>query len=219
MSCEESSYAYTSDAEINEVVESDIVNEPINESTEDEGEWEVLKENENYEIFNKFPFAIRKKGSNKLIKESIHKRIKYYCCYLNRKMYLKHRLIALQFIPNPNPTKFRFVDHISRNRTDNRLENLRWVSCLQNNNNCSNQQFLQTIDKKIAIEVKTFNSWQFEDLWFIDDQFVRFNGINYSVLNKYYYKKRAVYQTIVYDASGKQRTIRFNNFKREYNLI
>ena len=218
MSCEESSYAYTSDAETNEAIESEVV-EPINESNESEGEWEVLKENEDYEIFNKFPFPIRRKGSDKLITESIHKASGYYRCSLNGKVYKKHRLIALQFIPNPNPTKFKFVDHISRNRTDNRITNLRWVSRLQNNNNCSHQQFLQTIDKKIAIEVKNFNTWQFEDLWFFNDQFVRYNGINYTILNKWYNKTRDVYQTVVSDISGKKRTIYFNKFKREFGLI
>ena len=68
-------------------------------------------------------------------------------------------------------------------------------------------------------KVKTFNSWQFDDLWFINDSFVRFNGINYSVLYKWYNKKRDVYQTKVCDVNGKRRSIYFNKFKHEYKLI
>ena len=203
----EDSYAYTSDNEI------------VNEQTKEEGEWETLKENENYEIFNKFPFSIRRKGTDKLITESIHKRIKYYCCYLDGKMYLKHRLIALQFILNPNPSKFKYVDHYDHNRLNNHLANLRWVSNLQNTNNRKDQQFLQTIDKTVASEVKTFNSWQFQDLYFINDSFVRYNGINYSVLNKWYNKQYDYYQTSITDITGKCRTIRVPKFKREYTLI
>jgi hypothetical protein len=39
---------------------------------------------------------------------------------------LIHRLVALAFIPNPY--NLETVDHINRDRTDNRVENLRWAS-------------------------------------------------------------------------------------------
>lgn len=45
-----------------------------------------------------------------------------------------HRLLALHFIPKIEGKDL--VDHINRNREDNRLENLRWVN---NSENCSNR--------------------------------------------------------------------------------
>tara|TARA_R110000868_G_scaffold16113_2_gene73013 strand:+ start:152 stop:619 length:468 start_codon:yes stop_codon:yes gene_type:complete len=44
-----------------------------------------------------------------------------------------HRLLALAYIPNPENKKE--VDHINRNRSDNRLENLRWASRYENSQN------------------------------------------------------------------------------------
>lgn len=44
-----------------------------------------------------------------------------------------HRLIALQFIPNPN--NYPEVDHIDRNRSNNDITNLRWVTRCENRRN------------------------------------------------------------------------------------
>lgn len=52
---------------------------------------------------------------------------------IRSKMHQVHRLVAETFIPNPenNPE----IDHINRTKTDNRVENLRWVTHSENNRN------------------------------------------------------------------------------------
>ena len=62
----------------------------------------------------------------------------YYRVKLARKEHFLHRLLAKAFIPNPDNKPF--IDHINRNKLDNTLENLRWATSCENNQNHSLQK-------------------------------------------------------------------------------
>tara|TARA_R110002020_G_scaffold252018_1_gene465816 strand:- start:1268 stop:1768 length:501 start_codon:yes stop_codon:yes gene_type:complete len=64
-----------------------------------------------------------------------------------RKMFKLHRLLALHFIPNPN--NLPQVDHIDRNRKNNDLSNLQWVTSQENNENKGMQKNNQLGEKHI----------------------------------------------------------------------
>ena len=57
-----------------------------------------------------------------------------------------HRLLGIQFIPNPEnkPT----VDHIDRNSQNNSLENLRWATYKEQNENTKNSCLVRGVSKK-----------------------------------------------------------------------
>lgn len=49
-----------------------------------------------------------------------------------RRTYLVHQLVGLAFIPNDNPIEKDTIDHIDLDKTNNRVDNLRWLSRADN---------------------------------------------------------------------------------------
>lgn len=59
--------------------------------------------------------------------------VSHYIGNYKEKVIPIHRLVALAFIPNPENKPC--IDHINTNKTDNRVENLHWVTPLENMRN------------------------------------------------------------------------------------
>ena len=69
----------------------------------------------------------------------------YYRVKVNGKYCAIHRLVAEQFVANPND--FRYIDHIDRNTQNNKASNLRWVTASQNMLNTSDRTDTRNIYK------------------------------------------------------------------------
>ncbi|KAK8892345.1 hypothetical protein M9Y10_029571 [Tritrichomonas musculus] len=196
-------------------------------------EFVTINEHPDYEILNQYPYTIRRKDNHYVVKECINKSNCYVSVNINSNKINKHQIIAKQFIPNPN--NLPFVDHISRDRTDYHLSNLRWVSAKENSINVSSRNEVEYVfvdnipDDAIVITHYDVN-----------------NKRRYFEENKYYYyyneetKEDVFYQRItdnVYkimhinikkggykvirttDINNKKTTLYIRSFKYQYDLI
>ena len=102
-------------------------------------EWLTCKADSDYEILKAYPHTIRRKSNGRIVAETPLPG-GYLKMNLNGETTYKHRVVALQFIPNDDPVNKTQVDHINWQRDDNRIENLRWVTALQNNLNRSSSK-------------------------------------------------------------------------------
>ena len=82
-----------------------------------------------------------------------------------RTTFVIHRLVAIHYIPNPDNKKC--VDHKDRNRLNNDISNLRWVTNLENCHNRGDSKNNTSGHKNIRRDAKY---WRYEK---------QFNNINY----------------------------------------
>ena len=189
--------------------------------TEQVVEFIELINHPDYEILNIYPFTIRKKSNHYVVSESVDGN-GYVQCKLNRKTYMKHRLIAEQFIPNPED--FPYIDHINRDRTDYHLSNLRWCSVSDNNRNKSSHLgieyvFVDNIDGD-SIVVNEYNNHQLENYYYDEqtDKFYFWNGIQYRELH-INEKKNGSKFVCMTSTENKKIHVFYTKFKELYGLI
>ena len=168
-----------------EAAGEEAFDDELMEAFDECSEWKTLKNHPDYEICISYPHQIRKKSNGMILKESIMN-IGYLSVHLNGKTFYKHRLIALQFIPNPDNKPC--IDHLNHLRTDNRIENLRWCSKLQNNNNKGKSwtgreiEYVQELPDEVIV-VNHYHQYHFDGYYFSNDVFYKDTGnSNYRII-------------------------------------
>jgi len=148
------------------------------------GEWQTCVCDKDYEIYSEYPYQIRRKSNRRIISESIDNGGYVRCC-LNRRSYRKHRIVAMQFLPNPN--NYDEIDHINGDRTDYHLNNLRWCSRSENLKNRSGYGHKYVFHDELPESAESLDSYSGHDLdgVFVDyerQKLYLFNGIKYREL-------------------------------------
>ena len=124
--------------------------------------WQALTDFENdYEIEVEHPHRIRKRSNKRIVSQFVNN--DYVCVKLNGRNYLYHRILARHFVPNPD--NLPQVDHIDRNKTNNSIENLRWVSAGENMRNRTMRpygryEYLITAPNDL-IEITQYNDFEY----------------------------------------------------------
>ena len=94
--------------------------------------WKTIEDYPDYMISSTGRVKSLKYGKEKILAERKHSN-GYLRVSIKRKDFYIHRLVAQAFIPNPDNKPQ--IDHINTDRTDNRVENIRWVTRNENMNN------------------------------------------------------------------------------------
>lgn len=177
-----------------------------------------------YEINAEYPYSIRRKDTGMIVNETFHEK-GYVQCYLNRHLYLKHRIVALQFIPNDSPDTKSEVDHVNHDRTDNHIDNLRWVCKSQNNRNKSSHhgveyEYVDELSDE-AIVLTDYERHRFEDYYFDpeDDSFYYFTGVSYRKLHVNIKACDSTAYVCAINTNNQKVKIYLSKFKRIYSLM
>ena len=178
--------------------------------------WETLKLEPNHEICTEEPYMIRHITTQVRVTERVNHKTGVIMMRINGNNYCKHRLIAGQWLDNP--MNYPCVRHIDGNKRNNSLQNLQW--CSENqiaNHKLYQDECVDTLpDEHIA--VTHFNGNDYDDLYYHDNQFYKYNGINYRKL-RIHKDRYGNFSTV---ATPKDQrvgvNISYKKFKKEYNI-
>lgn len=183
-----------------------------------------LKNYDDYEILLKEPHTVRRKNNKRVISESVdcggYIRLNLKNNNGWKKCY-KHKIIAEQFIPNPN--NLSEIEHIDRNRTNNLINNLRWISHADNCKNrvvkSSGKQDHKNKQPDDIVKILKYNNVEYHDNVYYfcyedDSVYKKLNGDKWHKLKQTLHNSHLIYQ--LRDINGNQHAISVNSIIKHF---
>ena len=122
----------------------------------------------NYEISSTFPFIIRNSRTGNIVAQSFNND-GYLQVSINGTTRLLHRIIAQQFINND--IEGMDINHINKNRIDNRVDNLEITTHAENLGdrrtfNKQQSEYANEINNDNIVQLQTYNNHTFDKYFF-----------------------------------------------------
>ena len=135
---------------------------------------ETLKYDNDFLIDSEYPHQIVYKYTKKPLTEYYQNdNDTHIVVQIKGKFVKKHRLIAQQFIENPDPTNLQYVEHIDNNKHNNAISNLRWITHnanMYNRNDFKKQpyEYLNTMPENV-IKITKIKDVEYSGYYFDRD--------------------------------------------------
>jgi hypothetical protein len=191
-------------------------------NNQEELDYEILKDHPNYIIMKEYPHEVFNRKTGRQVTESLHSDTNgYRHLWIDGRYEYKHRLVANQWIHNDDPINKIHVDHINGIKYDNRIENLRYCTAKENNNNKHTMKRRLIIYKDEltddVMQIHVYGDHQFDDLYYDQEYFWRYNGMKYYRI-EYYSNKTGAISIQATTVNNTRVTISLIKFKQLYNL-
>ena len=186
--------------------------------------FEPLKFNDAYQISTEYPYqVVTREGKN--VSESINN-VGYVQITIDGITTGKHRLVAMQWIPNPD--KLPEVNHKDHDKLNNSVENLEW--CTVSDNRRDRRQYckqpIEYVDEipETAVELVEYKGFEYDRYWYdYDTERLIMHSRNHYPLRGLGSKSRYHFvnitnttnSVVILDSIGRQHTISMNKLRNE----